>query len=169
MEAVARYPYEQQQYTQYAPRPEPVYAPLAHGQPASVQYQPIYTAAGDGRQMYYESAPPLSGGPPARYAVYDAGIDIPFAVRCYQTRGCSRRAGVCSRFRNRIAPSRHSGLNSLSPKEPNNSLTRMSTCSGTSRVRMSPNMRCTRSDPHSVRCRSCKLNAYVRLARRNIA
>ena len=42
------------------------------------------------------------------------------------------------RFRNLEAPSKHSGLSSLSPNEPKSSLTRMSTCSGTSRARISP-------------------------------
>ena len=61
------------------------------------------------------------------------------------------------RFRNRIAPSRHSGLSSLSPKDPSSSLTRISTFSGISRVRMSPKSSFTLSSPHSVACRSCRL------------
>lgn len=62
-----------------------------------------------------------------------------------------------SRFRNREAPSKHSGLSSLSPKEPSSSLIRMSTFSGTSSVRISPNRSLTFSSPHSSRWRSWRL------------
>lgn len=69
---------------------------------------------------------------------------------------CVRNGGV--RFKNRMAPSRHSGLNSLSPKEPSSSLTSISTFSGTSSVLISPNNSCT-SSSHSTSFRSCKLAA----------
>ena len=52
------------------------------------------------------------------------------------------------RFRNLIAPSRHSGESSLSPKDPRSSETMISAGSGTSMVRMSPKMIST-EDPHS--------------------
>lgn len=60
------------------------------------------------------------------------------------------------RFKKRVAPSRHSGLSSLSPKEPNNSLTTMSTGSGSTRDRMSPNKMPTFS-LHSEAFRCCRL------------
>src|SRR6266702_3079689 len=60
------------------------------------------------------------------------------------------------RFKKRIAPSRHSGLSSLSPKEPNNSLTIMSAGSGKERDRMSPKSRGTFSF-HSEAFRRCRL------------
>lgn len=58
-----------------------------------------------------------------------------------------------ARFKNRIAPSRHSGLSSLSPNDPRSSLTRMSACSGISMLRMSPKSNIT-AFPHSL-CWRC--------------
>jgi hypothetical protein len=69
------------------------------------------------------------------------------------------------RFKKRIAPSRHSGLSSLSPKEPNNSLTTMSAGSGITSDRMSPNKMPTFS-LHSEAFRCCRLrggHGYIRL------
>lgn len=60
------------------------------------------------------------------------------------------------RFKNRIAPSKHSGLNSLSPNDPKSSLTKISTGSGTSTRRMSPVINST-EEPHSFALRPCRL------------
>jgi hypothetical protein len=69
------------------------------------------------------------------------------------------------RFKKRIAPSRHSGLSSLSPKEPSSSLTTMSACSGSTMDRMSPNKTPTFS-LHSEAFRCCRLrggsHGYIR-------
>ncbi len=69
------------------------------------------------------------------------------------------------RFKKRIAPSRHSGLSSLSPKEPSSSLTIISAGSGTRTDRMSPNSRWTFSF-HSEAFRCCRLSDSVTGARR---
>ena len=73
----------------------------------------------------------------AMYAVYDAGIEIPSAADS-QSLLQELNIGDTLRFKNLIAPSKHSGLSSLSPNEPRSSLTRMSTFSGTSKDRISP-------------------------------
>jgi hypothetical protein len=65
------------------------------------------------------------------------------------------------RLRKRPAPSRHSGLSSLSPKDPNNSDTKMSAGSGTSIDLMSPKRIFTES-PHSNACFSCRLELALR-------
>ena len=79
--------------------------------------------------------------------------------------GCDEKNQRDLRFKKRIAPSRHSGLSSLSPKEPNNSLTTMSAGSGSTRDRMSPNKMPTFS-LHSEAFRCCKLreggHGYIR-------
>jgi hypothetical protein len=67
------------------------------------------------------------------------------------------KGGRDLRFKKRIAPSRHSGLSSLSPKEPNNSLTTMSASSGSTRDRMSPNNMPTSFSLHSEAFRCCRL------------
>jgi hypothetical protein len=56
-----------------------------------------------------------------------------------------------------VAPSRHSGLNSLSPNEPKSSLTRISAFSGTSMNLISPNNSLT-FVPHSCSCLLCNLD-----------
>jgi hypothetical protein len=60
------------------------------------------------------------------------------------------------RFKNLMAPSRHSGLSSLSPKLPRSSDTRMSAWAGTSSSRISPKRISTRSC-HSSAFFSCSL------------
>lgn len=60
------------------------------------------------------------------------------------------------RFRNLMAPSRHSGLSSLSPNEPSSSLTMISPCSGTWIMRISPYNSSTLSR-HSFCFRLCSL------------
>jgi hypothetical protein len=92
----------------------------------------------------------------ARYAEYDEGIEIPFANKAMKLGYGIKEKLRDVRFKKRIAPSRHSGLSSLSPKEPNNSLTIMSAGSGTDKDRMSPNSRWTLSF-HSEAFRLCKL------------
>jgi len=67
-----------------------------------------------------------------------------------------RRAQTYLRFRKRIAPSKHSGLNSLSPKDPNSSLSNISTGSGISIRLMSPGMSTT-EEPHSFALRPWRL------------
>jgi hypothetical protein len=71
-----------------------------------------------------------------------------------------------SRFKKRVAPSRHSGLSSLSPNEPKSSLTTMSTFSGSSMNRISPKTNLTFA-PHSRSCRLCKLNTQSGIAEMN--
>lgn len=70
-------------------------------------------------------------------------------------------------FKNFWAPSRHSGESSLSPKDPNNSETRMSAFSGAFQSRISQETMVTRS-PHSSSDRACKLlkkNVLISLTR----
>lgn len=68
---------------------------------------------------------------------------------------------VRSRFKNLVTPSRHSGLSSLSPKEPNNSLTNTSTFSGISIERISPNKSCISWSFHSLFCLCWSLSKVV--------
>jgi hypothetical protein len=82
-------------------------------------------------------------------------------VRCRRALDVSHSAHFDGRFSTLIAPSRHSGLNSLSPKEPNSSETMMSAGSGTSICLISPKMRFTRV-PHSSSFRSCSLRHISR-------
>ena len=108
------------------------------------------------------SACSLADDSGARCAVYDMGIEIPVAA--YQSRSYRGETGMSknanrgySRLRNRIAPSRHSGLNSLSAKLPSNSETTISANSGISIFRISPKMISTVSC-HSSSLRSCNLH-----------
>ena len=59
-------------------------------------------------------------------------------------------------FKNLAAPSRHSGLSSLSPNDPKSSLTRISTFCGRDITLMSPYSKVT-SEFHSNRFLCCKL------------
>lgn len=63
------------------------------------------------------------------------------------------------RFKNLIAPSRHSGLSSLSPNEPSSSLTMISPGSGTCIMRISPYTSSTLSR-HSFCFRPCSLRGH---------
>ena len=67
-------------------------------------------------------------------------MEIPSAVRrgAYQSRMFGEEhAHSDSRFKHLMTPSRHSGLSSLSPKEPKSSLTMMSAFSRGWKLRMS--------------------------------
>ena len=61
-----------------------------------------------------------------------------YALSCERVSARMHTSEASSRFKNRIAPSRHSGLSSLSPNEPRSSDTSMSASSGTARLRISP-------------------------------
>ena len=88
-------------------------------------------------------------------AVYDDGIEMPLAGIDVQS-GKRGTPYAHSRFKNLTAPSKHSGLNSLSPNEPRSSVIRISTFSGNSRLLMSPKWSWTCS-PHSAFRLSCNL------------